>query len=98
MAELDGAAAQVRAVSGGDVAKILQRAWGAKPQSIVDGLDLDSPIAVTAGAQVHRAEHDGQAVAVKVLRPGLAELVRSDLALLDTLAGPAAAAFPAADP
>lgn len=96
-AELRAAREAVRPLSPQDVAKVLERAWGAKPDKVVGDLDLSSPIAVTPGAQVHRARLEGLPVAVKLLRPGLAELVRADLALLDTLAGPASAAFPGAD-
>jgi hypothetical protein len=65
------------------------------------GLDLDDverePVAVTPIAQVHRGSVDGDAVAVKVLRPGIARGVRQDLRLLDTLLAPLSAAFPALD-
>jgi hypothetical protein len=65
------------------------------------GLDLDDverePVALTPIAQVHRGELDGEAVAVKVLRPGIDRGVRQDLQLLDTLLGPLNAAFPALD-
>jgi hypothetical protein len=64
-------------------------------------LDLDDverePVAVTPIAQVHRGAVDGEAVAVKVLRPGIARGVRQDLRLLDTLLAPLSAAFPALD-
>ena len=56
------------------------------------------PLAVTPAAQVHRGvRDDGSAVAVKLLRPGLAQAVRSDLALLDTLAAPLRQVFGAMD-
>ena len=54
-------------------------------------------MAVTPSAQVHRGVLEGQPVAVKVLRPGLAGLVRQDLALLESLMAPLSAAFPALD-
>jgi hypothetical protein len=58
----------------------------------------DEPLAVTPAAQVHRATtDDGAAVAVKLQRPGLAAAARSDLTLLDALAGPLGQAFPALD-
>lgn len=97
MAELEPAAAAIERLDAGEVAKLLKKAWDSDPGKLLDDLDLDSPVAVTAGAQVHRGVHDGLAVAVKVLRPGLAESVRSDLVLLDTLAAPARVAFPAID-
>jgi hypothetical protein len=56
------------------------------------------PLAVAPASQVHRGTtDDGDAVAVKLQRPGLAAGVRSDLALLDALAGPLRQAFRALD-
>jgi ABC1 family protein len=80
-----------------DVHRVLRHAWGARPSDELDDLDSD-PIAVTPGAQVHRGSLDGEPVAVKVLRPGLAASVRQDLALLELLAGPLGSAFPGVDP
>lgn len=80
-----------------DVRRILRRAWGADPEHELDELDPE-PAAVTPGAQVHRCVLDGSPVAVKVLRPGLAAAVQQDLALLEALAAPLTAAFPALDP
>src|SRR6478672_3661918 len=58
----------------------------------------DEPLAVTPAAQVHRGvRDDGGAVAIKLRRPGLAQAVRSDLSLLDTLAGPLRQVFAAVD-
>ncbi len=79
-----------------EVERILREAWGQSPGKVLDDLD-EEPLAVTPAAQVHRAELDGAAVAVKVRRPGLAALVRSDLALIDAVAGPLASVLPAAD-
>jgi ABC1 family protein len=81
-----------------DVEKALKGAWGRPAGKVLDDLERE-PVAVTPGAQVHRATRagDGVAVAVKVLRPGLAGAVRNDLALLDVLAGPLGAVFGAMD-
>jgi predicted unusual protein kinase regulating ubiquinone biosynthesis (AarF/ABC1/UbiB family) len=78
------------------VQQVLRDAWDERPDHELDELDAE-PVVTTAVAQVHRGSLDGRPVAVKVLRPGLAGLVRQDLALLETLAAPIAAAFPAAD-
>lgn len=78
------------------VEALLREAWGVKPAEELDELQLE-PVAVTVGAQVHRAELDGEPVAVKLLRPGLAAGVRQDLALLEGLLSPLSAAFPAVD-
>jgi predicted unusual protein kinase regulating ubiquinone biosynthesis (AarF/ABC1/UbiB family) len=79
-----------------DVERVLKSAWGQSPGKVLEALDPE-PLAVTPAAQVHRGERDGKAVAVKVLRPGLAAGVRSDLALLDLLAGPLRQVFGAMD-
>jgi predicted unusual protein kinase regulating ubiquinone biosynthesis (AarF/ABC1/UbiB family) len=74
----------------------LRGAWGVEPSEELAELDSE-PVAVTPGAQVHRGvlADDDREVAVKVLRPGLAGAVRQDLALLEGLAAPLGAAFPA---
>jgi predicted unusual protein kinase regulating ubiquinone biosynthesis (AarF/ABC1/UbiB family) len=64
----------------------------------VRGVTLDpEPLAVGPTAQVHAGDVDGEPVAVKVARPGLAATVRNDLALLDALAAPVGAVFRALD-
>lgn len=96
-AELDDAVAEAcRPVDAKRIEKVLRDAWGKPPAKVLDGFDRE-PLAVRAGAQVHAGELDGDAVAIKVLRPGLAAAVRSDLALLDALRIPLAQAFPALD-
>lgn len=78
------------------IEKALKDAWGKAPGKVLDDLD-DEPLAVRAAAQVHRGELDGTPVAIKVRRPGLDRAVRADLSLLETLAMPLGAAFPAID-
>lgn len=97
MAELSAAAAEVTPLDAKAVSKALKDAWGRDHGKVVDDLDPGSPLAVTPGAQTHRARLDGDDVVVKILRPGLRDAVRSDLGLLETLAAPARAAFPAVD-
>jgi predicted unusual protein kinase regulating ubiquinone biosynthesis (AarF/ABC1/UbiB family) len=96
-AELEAArAAAATPVAFKDVEKVLKDAWGAAPAKVLDELDPE-PLAITPSAQVHRGERDGAAVAIKVLRPGLAAAVRNDLALLDVLAAPLRQVFGAMD-
>ena len=97
-AELEAALAGAsEPLSERDVHRILRHAWGSRPAEELDDFEPD-PVAVTPSAQVHRGTLDGEAVAVKVLRPGLAASVRQDLTLLDLLAGPLGSAFPGVDP
>jgi predicted unusual protein kinase regulating ubiquinone biosynthesis (AarF/ABC1/UbiB family) len=97
LAQLDQAARTAsEPLAFSDVERVLRDAWGAKPSDELDDID-EQPVAVTPGAQVHRAELDGEPVAVKVLRPGLSASVRQDLTLLEALAAPLSAAFPALD-
>jgi predicted unusual protein kinase regulating ubiquinone biosynthesis (AarF/ABC1/UbiB family) len=84
-------------VAAREVERILRDAWEAEPTDELDELDLVTPAAVTATAQVHRGLLDGEPVAVKVLRPGLAGSVRQDLTLLEGLLGPLGSAFPQLD-
>ena len=92
------AATSAEPLSARDVENQLKAAWGEPPGRMLDDIDLDSPVAVRPHAQTHRAVLDGEPVAVKVLRPRVVATTRADLALLDALARPAGAAFPAVDP
>jgi ubiquinone biosynthesis protein len=67
-------------------AALIEVALGASPHTLFKQFDTD-PIASASIAQVHFAVlHDGREVAVKVLRPGMREIIEKDLALLRTLA------------
>ena len=72
----------------------LDAAWAAV---VVPFGKQKDPIAVTPTAQVHVDEVDGEPVAVKVARPGVAAQIRSELALLDTLAVPLRSIFRSLD-
>jgi predicted unusual protein kinase regulating ubiquinone biosynthesis (AarF/ABC1/UbiB family) len=89
-------AAACEPVEMGRIERVLRDAWGRRPTDELDDLDRE-PVAVTPISQVHRGVLDGAAVAVKVLRPGLAAAVRQDLGLLEGLRRPLQAAFPALD-
>ncbi len=61
----------------------IQRAYG-KPAAEVFAAFNATAIASASVAQVHFAElHDGRAVAVKILRPGIEQVIRNDVSLLD---------------
>jgi ubiquinone biosynthesis protein len=78
------------------VERALKDAWGRPPGKVLDDFDAE-PLAVRAATQVHRGELNGAPVAVKILRPGLDRALRNDLSLVETLAVPLRAAFPAID-
>jgi len=68
----------------------IEAAYG-KPASEVFAEFDTTPVASASVAQVHfarlRPEDGGHEVAVKVLRPGMQDVIVHDLALLDTMAG-----------
>ncbi|CAM5465908.1 ubiquinone biosynthesis regulatory protein kinase UbiB [Eoetvoesiella caeni] len=68
-------------------AACIQAALGATPQQLFRHFEVD-PVASASIAQVHLAVmHDGREVAVKVLRPGMLNIIEKDLALMRALAG-----------
>lgn len=98
VAEVEEVAAAAPAPVGAkDLERALKEAWGEKPSHVLDDLDPE-PAAVTPGSQVHRASLDGRDVAVKLLRPRLAEQLRADLSLAEALVAPARAVFRRGDP
>ena len=65
----------------------LERVYGAPAAQVFREFSHE-PVASASVAQVHFAVlHDGTEVAVKVLRPGMAEIIGKDLALLELGAG-----------
>jgi ubiquinone biosynthesis protein len=64
----------------------LERAYGKPCKEVFAEFD---PVAIASAsvAQVHFARlHDGREVAIKILRPGIPEIIRNDVALLDAAA------------
>jgi predicted unusual protein kinase regulating ubiquinone biosynthesis (AarF/ABC1/UbiB family) len=80
--------ARVRA----EVRAELDGAWNAVVEPF-ETKERGEVLAVTPTAQVHA----GDGVAVKIARPGVAAQIRSELALLDTLAAPLRMVFPTLD-
>ena len=98
LAEMERAhEAATRPLAFNEVEKALADAWGEPPDRVLDELG-NEPVARTPTAQVHRGVHEGAHVAVKILRPGVADQVRLDLNLLEALIRPLGAAFPSLAP
>ncbi|WP_374338725.1 ubiquinone biosynthesis regulatory protein kinase UbiB [Leeia sp.] len=73
--------------SGEAARDIVEASLGRSVSQLFTRFDL-TPVASASVAQVHAAVLlDGRPVAVKVLRPGIAPVIESDLALMRTLAG-----------
>jgi ubiquinone biosynthesis protein len=65
----------------------LQRELGGEIENIFDSFDK-KPIAAGSIAQIHRAvTRDGLNVAVKIRRPGIVDIIRSECEILQDLAG-----------
>ena len=71
-----------------DVSRALvEKAFGKPVEQLFKSFDAE-PVASASIAQVHFAVlHDGREVAVKVLRPGMLDIIEDDMALLRTVAG-----------
>jgi ubiquinone biosynthesis protein len=89
--------ATARPLPAGEVEKALRSAWQRPVAKVVDDIDLESPVAVRPHTQTHRGVVDGAPVAVKLVRPRVAASARADLVVLDALARPLGASFPALD-
>jgi predicted unusual protein kinase regulating ubiquinone biosynthesis (AarF/ABC1/UbiB family) len=89
--ELAGLRDVVPAVAWPAVAAVLARAYGPGPVEGPDGAFGSverEPLAAASLAQVHRARlHGGETVVLKILRPGIASLVETDLATISWVLG-----------
>ncbi|SDS25598.1 Predicted unusual protein kinase regulating ubiquinone biosynthesis, AarF/ABC1/UbiB family [Polaribacter sp. KT25b] len=63
------------------VLKTFKKSFGKFPSEIYDQFDVKAFNAASIG-QVHKAEKDGQELAVKIQYPGVADSIKSDLAML----------------
>jgi ubiquinone biosynthesis protein len=72
---------------GAQAVALVEKAFGRPLGEVFASFDTE-PVASASIAQVHFAVlHDGREVAVKVLRPGMLDVIEDDLALLRTAAG-----------
>ncbi|MCC7324519.1 MAG: AarF/ABC1/UbiB kinase family protein, partial [Gemmatimonadaceae bacterium] len=71
----------------------IEKAFGAKIGALFERFD-DTPIAAASLGQVHRARYQGEEIVVKVLRPGVEELVAKDLSVAVPLTRWLARRFP----
>jgi ubiquinone biosynthesis protein len=74
-------------VPAGEIRRLMAQELGRPLEAVFRRFD-DTPVAAASVAQVHAAElHSGAAVAVKVVRPGIARKIRGDIRLMYALAG-----------
>lgn len=74
-----------RPVDGDAIAEVIRSELGAAPADLFARFE-PRPFAAASIGQVHRAELDGRAWAVKVQYPGIEELLRADVATVGRLA------------
>ena len=67
------------------VVKTFKKYFGKTPEIIFDEFDVNSVNAASIG-QVHKAKKNGKALAVKIQYPGVADSIKSDLALVKPIA------------
>lgn len=72
-------------LSGALVKKTIRKYLGADPETLFDTFSMQSENAASIG-QVHRATKEGKALAVKIQYPGVANSIRSDLAIVKPIA------------
>ena len=72
---------QVPAVSFKKIKKLLDSEWGKNSLEIFDRID-PTPLASASLAQVHFAVLQGKQVVLKILRPGVEDLIQCDLKIL----------------
>lgn len=71
---------------GAQARAIVERAYGCPLEAVFSEFD-EAPLASASIAQVHAARLlEGRAVVVKVVRPGIAQVIRRDVSLLYTMA------------
>ena len=72
-------------LSGALVKKTIRKYLGSDPEALFDTFSMQSENAASIG-QVHRATKEGKVLAVKIQYPGVANSIRSDLAIVKPIA------------
>jgi predicted unusual protein kinase regulating ubiquinone biosynthesis (AarF/ABC1/UbiB family) len=72
-------------LSGPLVVKTFRQFFGKSPSELYDSFDVNATAAASIG-QVHKATKNGQALAVKVQYPGVADSISSDLKMVKPMA------------
>lgn len=67
------------------VLKTFNKYFGQSPTAVFDEFDFNSVSAASIG-QVHKAKKNGKSLAVKIQYPGIAESIKSDLAIVKPIA------------
>jgi ubiquinone biosynthesis protein len=84
--ELEKLQDRVPPFSGVVARRIIEAAYGRELQQVFAQFD-EAPLAAATIAQVHAAQmHDGKEVVVKVVRPGIRQLIERDIEVLYTIA------------
>ena len=86
--ELEKLQEDVAPVELSDIKAMVEESLGKKINDVFSVFDVE-PMAAASLSQVHRAvlKHEGHIVSVKIQRPGILALIRSDLDILETVAG-----------
>lgn len=84
---------RVPAVPWPEVHAAMTSAWGQTPERVLQNLDPE-PLAAGSLGQVHRATYEGRDVVVKVLRPGVQDVVLRDVRVSQFLAARVYKRFP----
>lgn len=86
-AEFESLLDRVPPAPGAEVRQVFIEEFGRPPEEVFASFDVD-PIASASIAQVHTATlPDGEEVVVKIQRPGIADRLAPDVALLERVAG-----------
>ncbi len=85
--ELEKLQSQVAPISSEVAREVVQSELGQPIEEVFDSFE-EQPVAAASLAQVHRASlKGGRVVAVKVLRPGIADVIEADLEIMHSIAG-----------